>query len=358
MKNKIKASILFLLIFISVQSYSQLFKKKKGEEKSNDLVVFRDDQKQSELMSNGVEYFISDIIQSNDTNKIKEVIKSRNYSVNMLLMDPIDGEGGLGGAGESSILLQRVIKKCDIKTLKFFLDNGANPNLRAIHKVPNVHTGEIRGVYYSKFPLEIAAIIYDTAKMNLLIKYGANKSVVESNLKKIAYDGSASYNIDKIAFIDFVNDLYGGALAKDALIKMILHHKEKVNPTLIANYVKKGADINANDGRTGNFGESVAWTLLLHAIQDRLPKDCIKEIITQGANINTGSPRTGFAFSYFPLTLAVCNNDFELVKLLVEKGANLNVKGGCDRDEATPLGIAQRKGYKNIADYLFSKGAN
>ena len=139
---------------------------------------------------------------------------------------------------------------------------------------------------------------------------------------------------------------------------MLFYNKEKITPALIADYVSKGADINANDGSTGNFGESLAKPLLLHAIDRNLSIDCIKEIIKQGANINTGSPRTGLAFAYYPLTQAVCKNNFDIVELLVEKGANLNVKGGCGSNEYTPLSMAQAKGFKNISDYLFSKGAN
>lgn len=343
-------------LFGANASYGQLFKKKQKENNS-DLLVFRDDQKESELRGNGVDYFIGNILPTNDTNRIKEVMKSRNYSFNMLLGDPITGYDNFYTHERCNSLLV-VIESCDYKTLKFFLDNGANPNLRVIHKVPNRFTGEIQGVYYSIYPLEAAALIYDTAKINLLIKYGANKTVVESSLKKLAFANQPDSKIDNKIFVAYITNLYGGTVPKDAILQLILNSSNKITPQLISDYVKNGADINITDGRTGNFGESIARPLLLIAIQNKLSLDNIKEIIQQGANVNNASPRTGFAYAGTPLMTAICQNNFELVKFLVEKGANINTVGGCGRNEGTPLSIARNQGFNKIADYLFEKGAN
>lgn len=348
-----KNILLAACLFCFMNSLNAQIFKKKSKENNSDIVNYYDDEKRNgPLMSNGMAYFISDILPTNDTNNIKAVMTDRKYSFNQLLRSPFDDEYS---DSKMSLLLLVVIERCNLSTLKFFLDNGANPNLISKYTGHNPHTGQVSGYSYSNYPLELAALKYDTSKMNLLIQYGANISKVETALKKLTFNGGSGNNL---AFSNYIVNLYGGRFPSNALLNMIFYNKEKITPSLIADYVSKGADINANDGSTGNFGESLAKSLLLNAIDRNLSIDCIKEIIRQGANVNSGSPRTGLAFGYFPLTQAVCKNNFELVKLLVDNGANLNVVGGCGNNEYTPLAMAQAKGHKKISDYLFSKGAN
>lgn len=51
------------------------------------------------------------------------------------------------------------------------------------------------------------------------------------------------------------------------------------------------------------------------------------------------------------LTMAATNGDFDIVKVLVELGADPSAEGGL------PLSLAQRHGYRNIETYLKSMGA-
>ena len=48
------------------------------------------------------------------------------------------------------------------------------------------------------------------------------------------------------------------------------------------------------------------------------------------------------------------NNDIEIVKLLIENGADVNAK---NEDGETALHLANRKGYLDIVKYLIAKGA-
>jgi ankyrin repeat protein len=351
-----KQKVLLVLFTVLVSSiYAQennkiigdLFKKRnKGTQSTTDLLVFNDDYaKNGDLKANGFDYFLLNVLPTNDTATIHEAMKNRGYSFNKLLADPINDDNAW--RSNNSILLLVVIDKCNANTLKFFLDHGANPNLRAVHTVYNHFTGSVSGTYYSRYPLEAACNLKDTAKMNLLIRYGANISVVAEKLKKVAYES------EDFGFMEYIRVITGGTLAEDILLQIIqsAFQREKLTPELIADFVKKGAGINVK----GDGGA----TLLMCAISKKLPIPCIKEIIKQGANVNTGSPKTGVAPAHYPITLAVNYNNLEVVKLLIESGALFNVIGGDFKGyPATPLGIATAHGFKEIAAYLYAKGAN
>ncbi len=71
----------------------------------------------------------------------------------------------------------------------------------------------------------------------------------------------------------------------------------------------------------------------------------------KGANLNPNRKRYGIS----PIHTAVKNENFELVKLLIEKGANVN---GMDAFGAfTPLDHALNIGNNQICELLESKGA-
>jgi ankyrin repeat protein len=73
----------------------------------------------------------------------------------------------------------------------------------------------------------------------------------------------------------------------------------------------------------------------------------VSELLAQGANVNAQNDSGST-----PLIEAVYGNHIETVKLLLEKGADPNLR---KKDGATALGFAQR--YPPIADLLKAKGA-
>lgn len=103
------------------------------------------------------------------------------------------------------------------------------------------------------------------------------------------------------------------------------------------------------------FPEARDMTLLtiiasMHSIQNALAKWLIVE---KKADVN----RKDNLFNYGPLAYAVMRGNFDLIKLLLENGADINATYGTYDD--TALHIAANQNYKKeIIAYLLDKGAN
>lgn len=77
----------------------------------------------------------------------------------------------------------------------------------------------------------------------------------------------------------------------------------------------------------------------------------VRELLAQGANVNAKSP-----YGATPLFFACDRSNVEIVKILLEKGADANVKDTFYG--ATPLGWALGKGNAEVVRLLIEKGAN
>ena len=97
--------------------------------------------------------------------------------------------------------------------------------------------------------------------------------------------------------------------------------------------ISKGADVNER----GAHGVSP----LYEAIFYHAPLVIVQTLIDKGADVNRGFPD-----GTRPIHAAVDNNDADVVKLLLERGANITVVNG---DGKTPLKMAEEKGYSTIA---------
>lgn len=76
----------------------------------------------------------------------------------------------------------------------------------------------------------------------------------------------------------------------------------------------------------------------------------VKKYLDQGVNVNEKY------FAWSPLQMAAIKGQLEVVKMLVEKGADLEYKHPATK--MTPLHMAASEGYEDIVKYLLSKGAN
>lgn len=137
---------------------------------------------------------------------------------------------------------------------------------------------------------------------------------------------------------------------------------------LVTTLIEKGADVNWGDQYTGTA---------LHKAALRGDIGMVEFLISKGADVNgkiepglltvaskTRDEDNGIlseienAHGATPLHIAVDNNHFEIVRILVENGASVHrtLTLGYDyskrKNIRTSLDIARSRGYSDIADYL------
>jgi ankyrin repeat protein len=138
------------------------------------------------------------------------------------------------------------------------------------------------------------------------------------------------------------------------------------NTEMIELLVEKGADINAKD--------EWDWTPLHYMAQHDYYRDMVEFLIAKGADVNAKNNE-----GQTPVDVAVSQNHSEIVKLLIEKGADVSLhaaarqglleklkeligKGSdinaADSSGQTALHYAARRGHKKIVELLLVNGAN
>ena len=108
--------------------------------------------------------------------------------------------------------------------------------------------------------------------------------------------------------------------------------------------VEKGAKVDGEDIYSG-------YTPLIWAVIKGNLKSA-EFLLSEGANVNA---TTGYGRSALHFASVEETDDFDLAKLLVENGANLEEK---TNDGYTPLICAVEKGNSKVVEFLLSKGAN
>lgn len=81
--------------------------------------------------------------------------------------------------------------------------------------------------------------------------------------------------------------------------------------------------------------------------------DSIEKLLNYSDNVDVNAETTHPAT---PLFLAARRGHLEIVKLLVEAGADLNYRGGPLKE--TPIMIAAREGHEEIVEYLGTHEVN
>jgi ankyrin repeat protein len=121
---------------------------------------------------------------------------------------------------------------------------------------------------------------------------------------------------------------------------------EKSNFLILELLLLKDANVNVID----KSGLNVLMQIMLNPFFS--DNEVIKLLISKGANINISSKNEG----YTPLLIASKNGNEELVKLLISKGANINatLKIG-EYKGYNAMFLAASEGHKNIVNIFLSK---
>ena len=273
-----------------------------------------------------LKYLYQNLITATDTSKVASFMAQNQIGYNFI-------------SNDNDPIILHVVENGTFEMLKHFLERGSNPNLRTYftsYGPVSMSTGDRESeIIYSRWALQIAFEKKDTAKMMLLKAYGALIEPLRIQLQSLVTDD---------VYGNFMMRLLGSnKVAPDALLNYIYFHNRDADIKQVEDLIARGSELNY----IGNYN----YTPLLKALENGLSNNIIELLVLKGANTNLGS--------ISPLHFATCNNNLLLVKLLVEHGAEVNVK--CAECKAgsgrSPINHALFFGSNDIVEYLFSKGA-
>ena len=106
-----------------------------------------------------------------------------------------------------------------------------------------------------------------------------------------------------------------------------------------------------DNGANVNGGKTQYTTPLTRAVMDNR-EDVVKYLIEKGADVNLAGTSSDGSKDSRPLKIAIQSGYFDMVKLLVDNGASVNYKEGWSDGNDTTLDIAKAEGSKRILTYI------
>lgn len=183
------------------------------------------------------------------------------------------------------------------------------------------------------------------------------KSLVESGLNIDAQDDSYGYTALMWAcehnFIDMARYLLSKGAdpnirAKDgstAIIRAAGNAPDAVEPLLSA-----GADIDAR----ADDGWGVLTQCVFGVLYKGYPMELAELLAAEVSDVDEATMNSGSVDGYTPLFWAARDNHEQLVRLLIEHGADVNAAA---EDGKTPLKLAEGEGHQGMVQLLKSMGA-
>lgn len=196
-------------------------------------------------------------------------------------------------------------------------------------------------------PLGSVCLANNIEIAKLLITNGADINNQDKSKGYTPLITACSYNYSELAKLLISSGADINLKAKDGSTALI--QAAKNDPEIINLLLSKGADINARmkDG-TGAFTKSIYGILM-----GKGSTEVAELFLSKGADINE-APTTGDMIGWTPLFLAVSDENENLVKFLIDNGANVNAK---NNNGDTVLSMAVKNGNEKIIGQLKSHGA-
>ena len=217
--------------------------------------------------------------------------------------------------------------------VKFLVEQGADVNVQ-----PRWICGYSR---YKKTALEVAAYRGYFATVEMLLKLGAN-----------AQGAALSNAIKNKCSLEIVaRMLESGAGPNDTYVYETLARSiqyKHVDEGIVKFLLEKGLDVNKS-----SCERVVQLTLLTAAVRSR-QRNLVKLLLAAGANVNATSAVGLSRKIRTPLMLAAESGWTEIVPILLEAGADVNIPV----EGRTALDLALENGHTDVVDLLRAAGAS
>ncbi|MEI0540662.1 ankyrin repeat domain-containing protein, partial [Brachyspira pulli] len=120
--------------------------------------------------------------------------------------------------------------------------------------------------------------------------------------------------------------------------------------------IKYGADVNTKN----NYGASLLN--MAYSLEGLTNREMFKLLVENGFDLESrikGGEDYPAGYDYTPLMIAALRNDYDMVKFLVEKGADVNAKTHSEHSSVeTPLLLSLDNENSSAAEYLINNGAD
>ncbi len=323
------------------------------------------------LIDRGADYSIIDAVKIGSIDKMNDFIKINGideYDKNLLATainyNHIDIVKLLIDQGLLLNLIPLAAKNKNVEIVKLLIDKGMDVN--KLHENRKERTTAL---------IEASRVVGNMKVIKILLEAGADVNAVETYLNKTALLTAVEYSDNKTVSLLIkskanVNhiDNEGNApidiavkMGKTDIVKMLVENGAPNDLTRAIKYditdrykslVASSKNIDAID-QNGDTALSVA----IH--ENKI--DLVKLILDKGADVNLLSFSNNYNNEYSPLMIAVENGNKEIVKLLIKNGADVNLVNSSsmsalmtatdDRHKTAPLKI-------EIMKILIHAGAN
>jgi len=241
----------------------------------------------------------------------------------------------LSGDLNKNLLELRFDQDRDFGCLRRLLKNGANVNAKD---------------KWNFTPIMYAAKGSSNKALNA-VRYLASKGA-QLNAKNYYSTDAVHYAVlaDNGGIVKFLIEKGAAGEVSDLLMLAVNYGKELTNS--VQALVNKGADVNKVSGP--NDYPYVNDSILIIAAQNEYMK-IVKVLLEKGANFNVKCHSRSWCLGKDALIYAATFGDLEIVQLLITKGANVNVQ---DNVGNSALMMAARNGHESVTHFLMENGAN
>ncbi len=285
------------------------------------------------LIDRGADYSIIDAVKIGSINKVNDFIKINGIDVNdknllatAIYYNHIDIVKLLIDQGLLINLIPLAAKYKNIEIVKLLINKGMDVNEPYQRTKSTITTALI----------EAAMVNGNIDVVKVLIDTGADINAVESYLNKTALLMAIEYSDNET-------------------IELLIKYKADINhidnegnaPIDIATRLNKTDIVNLliKNGAPNDLTRAIKYGVT----------DQVEYLLSKSKNIDALDNNGDTA-----LALAIKENNVNLVKMIINKGANINIISFINNysDEYSPLMIASKNGNKEIVNLLIKNGAN